>query len=732
MSEQIASDKAEPKPLPKTGTRHRPPPSSSGNAAGNKSCATASTLKPPPPPTMALAASTRDLKHRVLTCLNKLSDRDTHSSAAAELESIARTLTHDSIPPFLSSISATDASDKSPVRKQCVRLISLLSQSHGDSLSPYLSKLLSAVVRRLRDPDSAVRSACIDATSSISSHITKPPFTSIVKPLIDALVTEQDQNSQIGASLCLAAAIDASPDPDAMYLKKLLPRIEKLLKCDSFKAKPALLTVIGNVIGVGGASSHQTVKRLVPCLVEFIGSEDWSARKAAAEALVSLAVVEREMLMEFKAVCLKTFEAKKMDKVKIVRETMIQLVGAWTEIPDVLDEVSPPPEPQSFSREDSNDGQHPPGSKTSCMVNSGAPQMRKKSIPANGSSFPDDSVATTAQEKDSNDEQHPPGSKTSCMVNSGAPQMRKKSIPANGSSFPDGSVATTAQESPLDSSDKKSGPAMFRKLDRKKSTDWKIEITTPQEPSMMVVCEDEDMKGSEKGEKVRSRFAKPETKQTFFNKNADDKKFGGVKAGSGVVPCHDESLQSNVVVGNITEYTHGSQKEFEDLSLIRKQLVHIENQQSSLLNLLQTFMGSSQNGIHSLETRVHGLELALDEISHDLAMSTARLSNVESEGTTCCKLPGAEFFSPKFWRRTEPRHSTSGFSSSRGTEPMIAVRNIANTNGNSETFKMDNRRFRLQGSDQFIVNPLSAIPSDSCGMSEVSSNRVSKNIRDAK
>ncbi|XP_028052723.1 TORTIFOLIA1-like protein 4 isoform X3 [Camellia sinensis] len=684
MSEQIASDKAEPKPLPKTGTRHRPPPSSSGNAAGNKSCATASTLKPPPPPTMALAASTRDLKHRVLTCLNKLSDRDTHSSAAAELESIARTLTHDSIPPFLSSISATDASDKSPVRKQCVRLISLLSQSHGDSLSPYLSKLLSAVVRRLRDPDSAVRSACIDATSSISSHITKPPFTSIVKPLIDALVTEQDQNSQIGASLCLAAAIDASPDPDAMYLKKLLPRIEKLLKCDSFKAKPALLTVIGNVIGVGGASSHQTVKRLVPCLVEFIGSEDWSARKAAAEALVSLAVVEREMLMEFKAVCLKTFEAKKMDKVKIVRETMIQLVGAWTEIPDVLDEVSPPPEPQSFSREDSNDGQHPPGSKTSCMVNSGAPQMRKKSIPANGSSFPDDSVATTAQ------------------------------------------------ESPLDSSDKKSGPAMFRKLDRKKSTDWKIEITTPQEPSMMVVCEDEDMKGSEKGEKVRSRFAKPETKQTFFNKNADDKKFGGVKAGSGVVPCHDESLQSNVVVGNITEYTHGSQKEFEDLSLIRKQLVHIENQQSSLLNLLQTFMGSSQNGIHSLETRVHGLELALDEISHDLAMSTARLSNVESEGTTCCKLPGAEFFSPKFWRRTEPRHSTSGFSSSRGTEPMIAVRNIANTNGNSETFKMDNRRFRLQGSDQFIVNPLSAIPSDSCGMSEVSSNRVSKNIRDAK
>lgn len=636
------------------------------------------------------SAATRDLKHRVLECLKKLSDRDTHSSAATELESVARSLAHDSIPPFLSSISATDSSDKSPVRRQCVKLISLLSEAHGDALSPYLSKLLTAVVRRFRDSDSTVRSACIAAIASISSHITKPPFTSIAKPLIEALVTEQDQNSQIGAALCLASAIDAAPDPNPLYLKKLLPRLERLLKCDSFKAKPALLTLFTSVIGAGAASSHQIVKNLVPCLVVFLGSEDWAARKAAAEALMTLAAVETNALLEFKAACLKTFEAKKFDKVKIVRETMNQLVETWKEIPDTSDEVPPPLEPQSSSKEDASDGRYPPGSRTSLTATSGAPQIRRKSIPDNRSSLPDDSVVTTAQKR-----------------------------------------------IPLDGSHKKLGPAMFQKLDRKKPAGVKIEIATPDTPSMTAVFEEDagsrDEKGFEKPDKVRSKFTKAEIRRALFNKNADENmlKFGGARAGSHVVPCHDEISESTVVVSNNTEDIHQDQKEMEDLSLIRKQLVHIENQQSSLLDLLQKFIGSSQNGMRSLETRVHGLELALDEISYDLALSAGRMSNTNSEGTTCCKLPGAEFLSSKFWKKAEPRQSISHFYVSGGAPPMPAMRNTTNRNSNAETFSLENRRFRLQGTGGFIVNPLAEIHGGSNGMSQDSSNRVLKNAQDA-
>ncbi|KAL0335688.1 UNVERIFIED_CONTAM: TORTIFOLIA1-like protein 4 [Sesamum radiatum] len=298
-------------------------------------------------------AKARDLKHRVLTCLHKLSDRDTHSAAASELESIAKTLSVDALPPFVSSISATDSSDKSPVRRQCLRLISVLSENHGNSLSPHLSKLLSAVVRRLRDPDSSVRSACVAASLSLSSHITSPPFTSITKPFVESLLIEQDTNAQNGAALCLAAIIEGSRNPDPGTLRRLLPRLEKLAKCESFKAKAALLALIGSVVGVKGVLSSggkNVIRNLVTCLMEFLSSEDWAARKAAAEALMKIASVEKDALSDYKLSCLKTFEAKKFDKVKATRETMNQMIEAWKEIPDLPDEVSPLPESQASSK----------------------------------------------------------------------------------------------------------------------------------------------------------------------------------------------------------------------------------------------------------------------------------------------------------------------------------------------------------------------------------------------
>ncbi|XP_031106482.1 TORTIFOLIA1-like protein 4 [Ipomoea triloba] len=571
----------------------------------------------------------RDLKHRVLTCLHKLSDRDTHSAAAIELEAIAKALSTETIPPFLSSIAATDSSDKSPVRKECLRLISILSESHGNLLSPYLSKLLGAVIRRLRDHDSAVRSACVTASASISLHLTKSPFSSIMKPFLEALFTEQEMNSQIGAALCLAAVIEAAPDPDVVSLRKQIPRFEKLLKSESFKAKAALLTLIGSVIAVGAASNQQVVRNLVPRLVEFVSSEDWAARKASAEALLRLGVAERETLSEFKASCLKTFEAKRFDKVKTVRETMSQMLEAWKEIPDLSDDVSLPPESDSSSRENGSD---------------------------------------------------PPGSRSSGTLNVGRRNLHKSKTNALGSS----SAATVIG--------KKATPAIFRKLDHKKPFDQlKIEVPNSQDSS------GDDLKCKNgKGDEEKEGFTKPEIKRPLFGKSA---------SGCRVVPYQDERSDSNVVMNESGDLCM-NQKERDDLSEIRKQLVQIENQQSNLLQVLQKFIGTCQSGMHSLEARVHGLELSLDEISYDLAVSTGRMSNRDS-AAMCCKLPGAEFLSSKLWRRT----STSQFPASGGTPFVASAHNKA--------------------SPGFIVNPLAETnhySQSQQGISHVSYNGVSRNL----
>lgn len=257
----------------------------------------------------------QNIKQKVFACLTRLSDRDTQSLAATELQNIARSLDTNTVPVFLSCMYSTDASDKSPVRKQCVQLLGLLSETHGNALSPYLSKILANIVRRLRDPDSSVRSACVNSVSALACHVTKQPFPSFLKPLAEALFTEQDHNAQVGAALCLSSAIDGAPDPDPARLAKLLPRFQKLLKRDAFKAKPALLTLIGSVVEAGGASGHAALKNLVPCLLESLSSHDWAARKAASEALVVLANVERDSLSEFKAECLRVFENRRFDKV---------------------------------------------------------------------------------------------------------------------------------------------------------------------------------------------------------------------------------------------------------------------------------------------------------------------------------------------------------------------------------------------------------------------------------
>ncbi|PIA62328.1 hypothetical protein AQUCO_00200372v1 [Aquilegia coerulea] len=606
-----------------------------------------------PSPITSQTVSTRDLKQRVISNINKLSDRDTYTIAITELESIARNLSHDSFSLYLNCIYYTDPTQKSPVRKQCARLLGFVSEIHGDALSPFVSKMISNVIRRLRDSDSTVRSTLIESVSIMASQISKPPFSVFLKPLVEAISIEQDQNSQIGSSLCLASAIDASPDPDVAQLQRLVPKLMKLLRSDSFKAKPALLSLIASIVGAGAVSNQNLLGSLVPVLVEFLSSEDWAARKAGAEALERLAIVERDSVSEFKSSCLSIFESRRYDKVKAVRENMSQMLEAWKDVPDVSDEVSRPSQSKSSSKGNVSDACFQRGSK-----NSVTPQSRKFKSPTSRLTPPDRSSATTVREK---------------------------------------------------------SPALFRKLDRKKPANLKVDISVPH---TIPASQNRDLRDLECGEDGDNRCHKPETRRALFNRNGDDKvhKYAG-KSGSRVVPIQvEECLESTVVASNNTENLNGNQQNSEDLSMIKRQLIQIENQQSSLLDLLQRFMGSSQNGMQSLETRVHGLEVTLDEIYYDLAVSTGRISNPASSGYTCCKLPGTEFLSSKFWRKTDGRYSIR-------TPLRVSMHNMVDRDGNPESFKMESRKFRLQGGGGLVVNPLADI---SGGPAESSQSRLNR------
>ncbi|KAL0327220.1 UNVERIFIED_CONTAM: TORTIFOLIA1-like protein 4 [Sesamum angustifolium] len=489
---------------------------------------------------MTIAKQTSsELKIRVNTCLNKLADRDTLSMATYELENIARALSTDAFAPFLSCISSTDSSEKSPVRRQCVRLLGVLSVAHGDALSPHLSRMISAVLRRLRDPDSAVRAACVDAVASITSNVTSQPFATVLKPLIDALFHEQDMNAQIGLSLCLSAAVDAAGKIDVAELRKLLAKVLKLVRSECFKAKPALLLFIGSIVSSGCARSKSLITSLISTVVEFLGSEDWAARRAAAEVLKKVAVVEIDLAPEFKVPCVSALESRRFDKVKVVRETMNRALEKWRDVPATLQEVSAPPKD---------------------TLNRRSPVLPCRSL---------------------------------CDSGLQTPAPMRKIMPTLSPALSYSSTASSR----------------------------------------------ETILGSEEDKKPFIRkSSKLDTRKNFlvFPLNCDDN-----------LNLADEDVKKH------------SGKELEDLYVIRKQLMQIESQQSSLLDLLQRFMGSSEKGMSSLEKRVAGLEKVVGEIKHGLAMPTKGILGPECAGNTCCIVAGAEFLSPKFWRKTEGQNVNS-------------------------------------------------------------------------
>lgn len=130
-------------------------------------------------------------------------------------------------------------------------------------------------------------------------------------------------------------------------------------------------------------------------------------------------------------------------------------------------------------------------------------------------------------------------------------------------------------------------------MDFKKTSGLKSEIDVPQ-PFLNVTREDDNKitNSSLLGSADNGTCGNPkqEEKPVLFNKSCDEKskRTGGLRSRSRVVPLiENDGCKINVAVDSASEDIYWNHKEAEGLSLIQKQLLQIENQQSSLLDLLQ-------------------------------------------------------------------------------------------------------------------------------------------------
>jgi hypothetical protein len=243
-----------------------------------------------------------------------------------------------------------------------------------------------------------------------------------------------------------------------------------------------------------------------------------------------------------------------------------------------------------------------------------------------------------------------------------------------------------------------------------KSCDYKVDTAiAPDATPIKEVTEEKLLKGGN----LRSRL---EARRTLFEGSEERvAKSVGAKAGSRVVPYEGGGNLEEIseVEGGPERFQSGHKD--EGLSEIRTQLLQIEKQQTGLLDLLQKFMGKSENGMNSLETRVHGLEMALDEISRDLAVSSERMSHAEPRVNTCC------IFSPKFWRRRHGGRNSSRFSPS-------SVPN--SSEGSRSSYKWERQKFGVQGG--FVTNPLAEPNISSVGTTVVTQEGRRKDLASQK
>ncbi|KAF9609057.1 hypothetical protein IFM89_012497 [Coptis chinensis] len=562
-----------------------------------------------------------ELKQRILTSLSKLSDRDTHQIAIQDLETTIQTLSSEPIPMLLNSLYDASNDPKPAVKKESLRLLSFLSTCHPDLTLPHLSKIVTHIVRKLKDSDSGVRDACRDAIGVLSMQYLKggdnvgggslvPLF---VKPLFEAM-GEQNKVVQAGSAICMARMVECAINPQVSAFQKLCPRICKYLSSQNFLARSALLPVVACLSQIG-AIAPQSLPTFLQVLHECLQSSDWGTRKAAAETLSALAAHSRHLIADDTTSTITALEACRFDKVKPVRDSLNEALQLWKKIADKGgNEVSESP--------------------NSVCHDGKASQLAKPEEMLDPRSM---TPSNTRLES----------AKDEATASASASDSLSK---AKGSSISDKSVGILKKKAPA-LSDKEFNPDFFQKLASRSSDDLPVEVVVPRKclNSSNSQGEDEpeanDMENGSRSscngnDEVDGVHGSASVKFHNHERGADDiprdkwaeqRLYRGKdsKTKASDVDDRGQTNQRDSTVAR-TGYGHieGSFMNNKGNWLaIQRQLAQLERQQTHLMNMLQDFMGGSHDSMVTLENRVRGLERVVEDMARDLSVSGRRSSN---------------------------------------------------------------------------------------------------------
>ncbi|KAF8389491.1 hypothetical protein HHK36_026186 [Tetracentron sinense] len=578
-----------------------------------------------------------ELKHRVVLALNKLADRDTYQIGVEELEKTAEGLTPEGVAPFLSCIIETDSEQKSAVRKECIRIMGTLARFHEGLLGPHLGKMITSIVKRLKDPDSVVRDACVETVGVLASKLrnrggeSDGVFVVLVKPLFEAL-GEQNRQVQSGSALCLARVIDNTNDPPVSVLLRMLTRIVKLLKNPHFMAKPAVIELIRSVIQAGGAPTHSALSAAVTSIQEALKSSDWTTRKAASVALREIVASCGSLLGSFKASCIHSLESCRFDKVKPVRDSVLQALQYWRSLsgPD-----SPEPsEAGSSTKENFCGGDY---SDRTSISDGGWKDVDLKRI---GTVSMKKRVPLTVRKTCQNHVENPQHSKAKDWhIEIAVPKTHAISLVDAHNEESEGSCVTkTIERMNANARDVQDIGFKYAPMDDEQDCSSMSTLVTGNFESKHVTIAHDSLQegGLMKPMEMNQRSAAEEIgSEEIYSERMRERK----------------SLDSTVTELTSRSVNGCCLQTANEMSFIRRQLLDIENKQSNLMDLLQVLMGSTMESLSMLQSKVLGLEHAVDKIAQDLVhggnYSNIASSKLLKKNQSVCSSPRLSTCSPR-------------------------------------------------------------------------------------
>ncbi|KAJ4709158.1 microtubule-associated protein TORTIFOLIA1 [Melia azedarach] len=547
---------------------------------------------------------TFELKQKVILALNKLADRDTYQIGVDELDKLAECLTPDKIALFVSCILDTDSEQKSAVRKECIRLMGTLARFHHGLVGQHLNKMVASIVKRLKDSDSVVRDACVETMGVLASKLsnrgdeTDGVFVALVRPLFEAL-GEQNKQVQSGAALCLARVIDNTRDPPGSILQRMLTRTIKLLKNPHFMGKPAVIELNRSIIMAGGAATQNVLSAAMVSIQDALKNSDWATRKAASVALGEIASSGGSFLGILKTSCIRSLESCRFDKVKPVRETVLHALQYWRGIPGP--DTPEPSEAGSSVKENFCGGDFSGLISPNDYGRKDAPLKKvadsdRRRIPL--------SIRKTCQSYTDHLQQSKPDG---WHIEIAVPKTHNVSVAdVHNEDSEDSCVTKTLERMSVDVTSMQDIENEYVPMDDKQECSAVSNLATENFETKFVTVSHECLEEGDllksTGRKQCFRAEEIGSEEQIYSAKMQDRR----------------SLDSTVTESS-SQTVRGCCLQMEnEMACIRKQLLEIENKQSSLMDLFRVFSVGIMDSLSMLQSKVLGLEHVVDRIGQEL------------------------------------------------------------------------------------------------------------------